>query len=566
MSKTDQTVHPVHPLKTEAKVLLSSVFGPYAQDDEYGSRKINPMELFHNQVTRVQGVFSFRMFHRSWGLMLLKENIEAPCVLLDYPTLDRFIQEIRGNRYDVIGISAILPNISKVKKMCKEIRHYLPNAKIIVGGHITSLIDLGKRIDVDHITRDDGIKWFRKYLGQDENAPVKHPAFKIVSGVRAFGIHLSQEEDAAVVMPSVGCPVGCNFCCTSHMFGGKGKFVNFYETGDELFSVMCDIEKKLQLQVFHIIDENFLLHRKRALRLLELIEQHNKSWTLRIFSSANVLNSYSMEQLVRLGIFCVWIGFEGRDSQYAKLEEINSQKFVKYLQSHGIIVLGSTIIGLEDHTPDNIDKFIDWTVNHEAVFHQFMLYMPGPGTPFYEEQMKKGTLFSENEFKFADWHGQYRFNYCHEHIPPGQETELLVRAFERDFEVNGPSVIRAIEITLKGWKRYKNHPNRFVKKRFKRQIRNTPILNSAAVWATRKWYKENERMYKKIDALFQEIYSEFGWKSKIAAPLLGRIVYFAMKMEDKRLNNGWTYEPPTFYEKNEAAKKLQSNKRVCIKR
>ena len=74
-------------------MLLSSVFGPYAQDDEYGSRAINPMELYHNQVTRVQGPFSLRMFHRSWGLMLIQANIEAPCTLLDFPTLDRFIEE-----------------------------------------------------------------------------------------------------------------------------------------------------------------------------------------------------------------------------------------------------------------------------------------------------------------------------------------------------------------------------------------------------------------------------------------------------------------------------------------
>ena len=55
-----------------AKILLSSVFGPYAQNDEYGSRAINPMELYHNQVTRVQGVFSLRMFHRSFGLMMIQ--------------------------------------------------------------------------------------------------------------------------------------------------------------------------------------------------------------------------------------------------------------------------------------------------------------------------------------------------------------------------------------------------------------------------------------------------------------------------------------------------------------
>ena len=57
-----------HPLGRRARILLTSVFGPYAQDDEYGSRTINPMELYHNQVTRVQGAFSLRMFHRSLAL------------------------------------------------------------------------------------------------------------------------------------------------------------------------------------------------------------------------------------------------------------------------------------------------------------------------------------------------------------------------------------------------------------------------------------------------------------------------------------------------------------------
>ena len=74
-----------HPKGTRSRVLLTSVFGPYAQDDEFGSRRINPMELYHNQVTRAQGSFSLRMFHRSWGIMMIQENISAPSTLLDFP-------------------------------------------------------------------------------------------------------------------------------------------------------------------------------------------------------------------------------------------------------------------------------------------------------------------------------------------------------------------------------------------------------------------------------------------------------------------------------------------------
>ena len=49
-----------HPSGTRARLLLTSVFKPFAQDDEFGSRAINPVELYHNQVTRAQGPFSPR--------------------------------------------------------------------------------------------------------------------------------------------------------------------------------------------------------------------------------------------------------------------------------------------------------------------------------------------------------------------------------------------------------------------------------------------------------------------------------------------------------------------------
>lgn len=82
-----------------ARVLLSSVFGPFCQDDEFGSRAINPLELYHNQVTRAQGPFSLRMHHRSWGIMMIQENISASSTLLDFPTRERFIQELEPRTF-----------------------------------------------------------------------------------------------------------------------------------------------------------------------------------------------------------------------------------------------------------------------------------------------------------------------------------------------------------------------------------------------------------------------------------------------------------------------------------
>ena len=554
---------PVHRLGTRARVLLSSVFGPYAQDDAYGSRKINPMELYQNQVTRTQGAFSLRMFHRSFGLMLLQANIDAPCTLLDFPSENRFIEELQNSSYDIVGISAIIPNIGKAKRMCDLVREHQPNATIVVGGHVVNKENIHEIIDADHIVKGDGVQWFRKFLGQDEAAPVRHPVVYSANGTRIMGVPLNEKtgDTAAILIPSVGCPVGCNFCSTSAMFGGKGKFLSFYETGDELFGVMQGIETKLKVRSFFILDENFLMHRKRALRLLELMEENRKSWSLYVFSSARVLKSYTIEQLVGLGVSWVWTGLEGEDSRYQKLRKVDTHSFVRHLQSHGICVLGSSIIGMENHTPENIDQIIDHAVSHNTDFHQFMLYTPIPGTQLHAQHKADGTLLPESELSVADTHGQYRFNYRHRHIRNGLEGQYLLNAFRRDFEVNGPSLARLIGTTLKGWQKYKNHPDKRIRNRFALKAKALRTTYAGAVWAMKKWSQENEPIEAKMDTLLNELYGEFGWKTRLFAPMAGMYLYHNLKKEEVRLQNGWSYEPPAFYEKNAAALALEHQRK-----
>jgi radical SAM superfamily enzyme YgiQ (UPF0313 family) len=550
----------VHPLGSGARVLLTSIFGPYAQDDEYGSRAINPMELYHNQVTRVQGPFSLRMFHSSCGLKMIQANINAPCTVLDYPNLERFIQELRDKQYDIIGISAIPANLKKVKVMCSLIRKYQSAAKIIVGGHIANIDNLVNQIDADYVVQGEGIRWFRKFLGEDLDQPISHPIVLSSINPRCMGINLSSSsrDTAAVLIPSVGCPVGCNFCSTSAMFGGKGKFINFYKTGDELFDIMCQLEKEMGVWSFFVMDENFLFYRKRALRLLELMQAHKKPWALDIFSSADVLKSYTMEQLVGLGISWIWIGLEGEDSRYGKLKDIDTKSLVRELQSNGIRVLGSTIIGLENQTPESIDDMIAWAVDHNTDFHQFMLYFAPPGTPFYSELKEAGTLLDEFDLELADVHGQYRFNYRHRTIERGEEMKILLRAFQRDFDVNGPSVIRMMRTLMNGWIKYKNHPEARVRKRYASQTQKMSALYAGAVWATRYWFRENRKVVSNLTEVLNDVYREFGFKSRFAAPLVGLAVLYLLRREKKRLKDNPTYEPPTFYETSVKSVALRS--------
>lgn len=539
-----------HPKRSQARILLSSVFGPYAQDDEFGSRSINPMELYHNQVTRAQGSFSLRMFHRSWGIMLIQANISAPCTVLDFPTREAFAHEISTNHYDIVGISSIIVNLSKVREMCRMVRKLSPASVIVVGGHVAAIPGLAAMIDADHIVRGEGISWMRRYLGEDEHAPIRHPA--IVSGLRTrvMGLRLPERKGgtAATIIPSVGCPMGCNFCTTSAFFGGKGRFVNFYETGDELFEMMCRIESELKVHSFFVMDENFLLHRRRAMRLLECMKQAGKSWELSVFASANAIRKYTMLELVELGISWVWMGLESPQSAYTKLEGTDIGRLTQELREHGIRVQGSTIIGLEHHTPDNIIEEIESAVDYQTDFHQFMLYTPVPGTPLYQEIAEQGRLLTDVDF--ADIHGQYKFNFQHPAISRDDSKRFLDWAFWRDFERNGPSLYRMCQTMLQGWQRYKNYPDPRIRERFTRQAKKLSGAYNAALWVMeREFRKINRGVSEQIHNLRREVENEFPIAARLTAASLGPILLWSARREENRLASGCTYEPPTFLER-----------------
>jgi len=75
---------------------------------------------------------------------------------------------------------------------------------------------------------------------------------------------------------------------------------------------------------------------------------------------------------------------------------------------------------------------------------------------------------------------------------------------------------------------------------------------SAVAGAAERYYRYSPVLRNKYKALLKEIKTEFGWSSGLIASLGGRYILGKIRREEKRLARGWTYEPPTFYEVNDA--------------
>jgi radical SAM superfamily enzyme YgiQ (UPF0313 family) len=430
------------------RILLTSVFGPYGVDDAFG-RKENIMELFHNQVTKAQGPASFRFHHRSFGLYFLAANVDADVTVLDFPTRQAFLREIKKG-YDIVGISFIAPNFEKAKYMASAIREASPNAEIILGGHGAAIPKVEKLIDCDHVVRGEGIRWLRRHLGQDPNAPIIHPALPSTERQSIHGVPLPGKT-ASVLVPGVGCVNGCKFCSTSHFFGKA--YTPFATTGQELFELACAISERRGVDSFFVMDENFLKDTDRALELLSLMEKHRRYFDFSIFSSAEAIAAFGVDNMVRLGVSFVWIGVESANprASYDKNAGSDPAALVRALRDRGISVLASGILCAEHHNPENIRSEIDFLVALRADFVQFMLLTPMPVTALYQDCQKRGLL--RFDLPWEEWHGQKHLVFRHPEFAQGESEKWIETAFRRDYEVNGSSIYRLTETAWRGYRR-----------------------------------------------------------------------------------------------------------------
>ncbi|MFC1591263.1 B12-binding domain-containing radical SAM protein [Thermodesulfobacteriota bacterium] len=439
------------------KLLLTSVFGPYGVDDEYGVKE-NLMELFHNQVTKEQGIFSYRFNHNSQGLHFLASNIDMPTTVLDFPSLARFKNEL-GKNYDYVGISFIVPNFEKAREMAAIVRKISPNSKIIIGGHGVNIPEAKDLIEHDYLCKGEGVRFLRELFGQNPDQPYKHPTMYSSFNRRVMGVPWA--NDSGSIVSGVGCSNKCRFCTTSHSFQ---KYIPFLETGRQIYDVCCAHEDELGVSDFGVLDENFLKKPERAMELLEIMEKKQRFFSFAIFSSAETLIALEdLDILIRLGINFVWIGIESQKEIFEKNRGVDTVKLVVELKKRGISVLASSIMFLEHHDHQSLWEDVEYAISHQPDYLQFSVLGPLPGTPLFDDYDRDGRILKDVAYK--EWHGISKIWFKHDVFTREESHIYLNRAFHNDYRKNGASFLRAMKTKIAGYEYAVNHPNKTIRQR-----------------------------------------------------------------------------------------------------
>ena len=277
------------------RILLSSVFKPFGVDNQY-SRAESKIELYHNQLTKYQGVFSMRAHMQSFGLHAIANNIDALTTMLDFPTLERFRRELKKG-YDIVGIGSIAPNLTKVKRMVEVVRQESPSSKVVIGGFCSMVPMLDSLADVDYICRGEGISFMRELLGMDPEFRFRNPDI-FAESVEILGVPIFWVKNPHIVV-GLGCSYGCEFCSPSHFFGRK--HIKLMQTGEDLYREMLRVEKRFRSNLITFIgDDNFLLDLDRARELRDRIVQDGRMYNIFMFGSADQVARFGVEPLAEM--------------------------------------------------------------------------------------------------------------------------------------------------------------------------------------------------------------------------------------------------------------------------
>jgi radical SAM superfamily enzyme YgiQ (UPF0313 family) len=440
-------------MNNPVKVLLTSICRPLGE--KYGDAPSVGYELLFGQVTRAQGLFSPRANHIQFSLEYVAENLDAPTTVLQYPDHQELISELRQG-YDVIGVSFILATFHRLKEVVALIREHSPRSKIVLGGYGTVLSDEILAPYGDAICREEGVAFMRRFLGEPElPMPYRHPL--IVSRMSIFGKETSR---TGMIFAGLGCPNGCDFCCTSYFF--KRKHIRLLPSGRDIYNVVeryLEIEPDMSMVV---LDEDFLLNKKRAMEFRECVMASGRAISMFVFSSVRAISQYTVTEILEMGIDGFWIGYEGTRSGYAKQSGKPVEELFRELREHGITILASMIVGFPYQTPEIIEQERAGLLALKPALSQFLIYGPTPGTPFYDRIMKEGLLHKDltddRERYYRSCTG-FRAMVTHPTMTPQAIEAAQEKSFEEDFRLLGPSIYRAVETWLLGYLRLRDSSN-----------------------------------------------------------------------------------------------------------
>ncbi|MEA1929469.1 MAG: radical SAM protein [Patescibacteria group bacterium] len=375
--------------------------------------------------------------------------------------LNFLYDQIRASKPLAVGFSMLTGScIKQTIEAAREIKRRNPKIKIIVGGiHPTFfpeqtlvnpyidfvIINEGERALLDllealksgsSLAEIDGLGWKDKkkklhingwterFLPMDD---LPRPAWNLID-VEKYVNRLSSGLDEWVapgeprlsrvvnMYTSKGCPFPCSFCYNLNFNKRQWRA----KSAEKAVAEMEMLYEKYRINYFIIHDDNFVVDRKRALRIAELIKEKGMKIKYSIDARIDYFDRDFLQKMKDSGLCEIRVGCESGSNRILteiiqkRITKEQTVKAVKVARDLNLKLILSFVIGWPTETIAERQETIDLVlelqrIHPKAAVYPLWVYIPYPGTALFNQAVKLGF---EQPTTLEGW-GNYFWGKAH---------------------------------------------------------------------------------------------------------------------------------------------------------
>lgn len=378
---------------------------------------------------------------------------------------DALARELAEWKPDVVGTTSMTTDAYQAKAVLRTARQILPNALTVIGGHHPTLCpDEFDEDYVDIIVQGEGELTFKELIDRHETALVGERDFSGITGTRwrdpegvrhveckraqtvqiddlpapnralikQYSEHyfFTAVRPMASIFTSRGCSFDCNFCAIWEFYERRVRYLSAEKIADQMEACEEDF--------IFVLDDNFLVNKKRILALCDELERRNikKYWMTQGRCDWVADNPEIVARLNRNGLVGLLSGYESNDDDsLAALRKKSSWdkniRANKIMEELGIFSTGIFMVR-PDWTKEQFDQLYEYINSLTVGIPLVTILTPLPGTALY--RAKKDQLLT---------HDHRLFDLLHPVLPTRLPREEFYREFARSVDAVRPSIRRA---------------------------------------------------------------------------------------------------------------------------
>ncbi|MHA1383241.1 MAG: B12-binding domain-containing radical SAM protein [Candidatus Helarchaeota archaeon] len=284
---------------------------------------------------------------------------------------DRFLKE-KGD----FGISVKFNTLNEVKRITKLIHKKYPKSRIIWGGpHMRN-----KKV-VENLKKEFPYVEFKagyydqELLNTNNLDEIPFPRYENFDSFDFIFDNFRTGFWRYSMMTSRGCPFNCTFCNSDKIFRAR--------SANNCIEELKYAKKQYKIKGFQILDDNFIMIKKRAINFCEKVKLLDMDWILPNGIRADLITEELAKKMWEAGCKLISFGIECTDEEVLKKIKKGEtfaqiEKGVKIAKKY-FQVNGFFIIGLPGSSYKKDLKSYEWAKQMRISAH-FGLLVPIPGT------------------------------------------------------------------------------------------------------------------------------------------------------------------------------------------